>query len=128
MKGQICLRCNTDHAFRIFPQKLNPPFSNAVYRPEYLFESKGGYQWRIQDLERGVSCACPQYQPRPLLMDMHMDAMKVAAAVLTASNCRETESLLLTTYTSSKGVSVETVETPLDPPLVMFCYLTRIGF
>ena len=38
-------------------------------------------------------------------MHMRIDAMKVAAAVLTASNCRETV---------QKGVSMETVETPLD--------------
>ena len=37
--------------------------------------------------------------------------------VLTASNYRETVSLFAN-YTSSKGVSMETVETPLDPPLV----------
>ena len=43
------------------------------------------------------------------------DAMKVAAAVLTASNCRETVSLFAN-YTSSKEVLMETVETPLDPP------------
>ena len=49
-------------------------------------------------------------------MHMRIDAMKVAAAVLTASNCRETLSIF-TNYTSSKGVSMETVETPLDPPL-----------
>ena len=36
-------------------------------------------------------------------MHMRIDAMKVAAAVLTASNCRETV---------QKGVSMETVETP----------------
>ena len=36
-------------------------------------------------------------------MHMRIDAMKVAAAVLTASNCRET-------LTNSKGVSMETVE------------------
>ena len=40
--------------------------------------------------------------------DAHVDAMKVAAAVLTASNCRETVRLFLTTL-----VSTETVETPL---------------
>ena len=44
---------------------------------------------------------------------MRIDAMKVAAA---ASNCRETVSLFAN-YASSKGVSMETVETPLDPPL-----------
>ena len=44
-------------------------------------------------------------------------AHKVAAAVLTASNCRETVSLFAN-YTSSKGVSMETVETPLDSPLI----------
>ena len=49
-------------------------------------------------------------------MHMRIDAMKVAAAVLTASNCRETVSPFAN-YTSSKGVSMETVETPLDPPL-----------
>ena len=38
---------------------------------------------------------------------------KVAAAVLTASNCR-----VFANYTSSKGVSMETVETPLDSPLI----------
>ena len=38
--------------------------------------------------------------------------MKVAAAVLTASNCREVS--LFANYTSSKG----TVETPLDQPLL----------
>ena len=35
--------------------------------------------------------------------------------VLTASNCRETVNL----FAGSKGVSMETVETPLDPPLSM---------
>ena len=49
-------------------------------------------------------------------MHMRIDAMKVAAALLTGSNCRETVSPF-TSYTSSKGVSMETVETPLDPPL-----------
>ena len=49
-------------------------------------------------------------------MHMRRDAMKVAAAVLTASNCRETVNLFAN-YTSSKGVSMETVETPLEPPL-----------
>ena len=53
-------------------------------------------------------------------MRMRIDAMKVAAAVLTASNCRETISLF-SNYTSSKGVSMETVEPPLDPPLVSDC-------
>ena len=51
-------------------------------------------------------------------MHMRTDAMKVAAAVLTASNCRETVSLFAN-YTSSKGASMETVETPLDPPLII---------
>ena len=73
------------------------------------------FQRRIQGLERGVSYACSQ-QLGTLLMHMRIDAMKVAAAVLTASNCRETVSLF-TNYTSSTGVSMETVETPLDPPL-----------
>ena len=49
----------------------------------------------------------------PFLMHMRIDATKVAAAVLTAFNCRETVSLFAN-YTSSKGVSMET---PLDPPL-----------
>ena len=50
-------------------------------------------------------------------MHMCIDAiMKVSAAVLTASNCRKTVSLLAK-YTSSKGDSMETVETLLDPPL-----------
>ena len=49
-------------------------------------------------------------------MHMRIDAMKVAAAVVMASNCRETVSHFAN-YTSSKGVSMETVETPLDPPL-----------
>ena len=49
-------------------------------------------------------------------MHMRIDAMKVAAAVLTASNCRETVSLFAN-YTSSKGVSMETMETPLVLPL-----------
>ena len=49
-------------------------------------------------------------------MHMRIDAMEVAAAVLTASNCRETVSLFAI-YTGSKGVSMETVETPLDLPL-----------
>ena len=49
-------------------------------------------------------------------MHMRIDAMKVVAAVLTASNCIETVSFFAN-YTSSKGVSMETVETPLDPPL-----------
>ena len=52
-------------------------------------------------------------------MRMCIDAMKVAAAVLTASNFRETASLF-SNYTSSKGVSMETVETPLDPPLLPY--------
>ena len=47
----------------------------------------------------------------PFLMHMRIDAMKVAAAVLTASNCRETK------YFCSTLVSMETVETPLDLPL-----------
>ena len=50
-------------------------------------------------------------------MHMRIDAMKVTAAVLTASNCRETVSLFAN-YTSSKGVSIETVVSPLDPSLV----------
>ena len=41
-------------------------------------------QRRIQGLERGVSCTCAQKQPHPLLMHMHIDVMKVDAAVLTA--------------------------------------------
>ena len=49
-------------------------------------------------------------------MTCRIDAMKVAAAVLTASNCRETVSLFAN-YTSSKGVSMETMETPLVLPL-----------
>ena len=36
---------------------------------------------------------------------------------LTASNCRETVSLFAN-YTSSKGVSIEIVETPLVPPAI----------
>ena len=51
-------------------------------------------------------------------MHMLIDAMKVAAALLTASNCRETVSPFAY-YTSSKGVSMETVETPLDRPLMV---------
>ena len=47
---------------------------------------------------------------RPLLMHMH--AHRCNEAVLTASNCRETVSLFAN-YTSSKGVSMETVETPV---------------
>ena len=43
-------------------------------------------------------------------MHMRIDAMKVAAAVLTASPAEKLN------YTGSKGVSMETVETPLDPP------------
>ena len=39
----------------------------------------------------------------PLLMHMRIDAMKVAAAVLMVSNCRQTVSLLAN-YTSLKGV------------------------
>ena len=67
---------------------------------------------------------------RPLLMHMriahaHIDAKKVAAAVLMASNCRETVSLFAN-YTSSKGVSMETVETPLDPPLFSNWILHRL--
>ena len=50
---------------------------------------------------------------------MRTDAMKVAAAVLTASNCRETVSLFAN-YAGSKGVSMETTETPLDPPLFLY--------
>ena len=46
-------------------------------------------------------------------MHVRIDAMKV---FLTASNCRETVSLFAN-YTSSNEVSMETVETPLDPPL-----------
>ena len=42
----------------------------------------------------------------PFLMHMRIDAMKVAAAVLMASNCRETVSLFAN-CTSSKGVSME---------------------
>ena len=57
--------------------------------------------------------------------DMHTDAMKMAAAVLTASNCRETVSLFAN-YTSSKGVSIETVETPLDP-LYKVCKVETIN-
>ena len=32
-------------------------------------------------------------------------------------------------YTSSKGVSIETVETPLDPPLkiIIFPLITKLG-
>ena len=41
-------------------------------------------------------------------------AHRCNAAVLAASNCRET----VANYTSSKGVSMETVETPLYPPLL----------
>ena len=37
-------------------------------------------------------------------MHMRIDAMKVAAAVLMASNCRKTLSTLFANYTSSKGV------------------------
>ena len=62
----------------------------------------------------GFMCMCT-VATTPLLMDMHIDAMKVAAAVSTAFNCRETVSLFAN-Y-SSKGISMETVETPLDPPL-----------
>ena len=76
----------------------------------------GNNQWWIQGLERGVSCACAQYQPQPLLMHICIDAMKVAAAVLTACNCRETS--LFANYTWSKGVSMET---PLDLPLINSC-------
>ena len=46
-------------------------------------------------------------------MHMRIDAMKLAAVVLTTSNCRETANLFAN-YTSSKGVSMKTVETPLD--------------
>ena len=50
-----------------------------------------------------------------------IDAMKVAAAVLTLT----AEKLqVFANYTSSKGVSTETVETPLDLPLLsgLFTY------
>ena len=47
-----------------------------------------------------------------------VDAMKVAAAVVLASNCRETVSLFAN-YTGSKGVSMETV----DPSLIPSCFL-----
>ena len=60
---------------------------------------------------KGGMCTVPTMPPFDELY-----AMKVAAAVLTASNCSETVSLFAN-YTSSKGVSMETVETPLDPPL-----------
>ena len=50
------------------------------------------------------------------------------ATVLTASNCRETVSLFAN-YTSSNGVSIETVETPPDPPLkiIIFPLITKTG-
>ena len=51
-------------------------------------------------------------------MHMRIGSMKVDAAVLSIdSNCRETVSHFAN-YTSSKGVSMETVETSLDPPLI----------
>ena len=57
-------------------------------------------------------------------MHMRIDAIIVAAAVLTASNCRETVSLFAN-YTSSKGVSMETT---LDPQLITtFTHRTRIA-
>ena len=43
--------------------------------------------------------------------------MRMCTVATAASNCSETVSLLLTILRSSKGVSMETVETPLDPPL-----------
>ena len=52
--------------------------------------------------------------------------MKAAAAVLTASNCREVS--LFANYTSSKGVSMETVETPLDQPLLLKVEMERDMF
>ena len=51
-----------------------------------------------------------------------LDAMKVAAAVLTASNYRETVSLFAN-YTSSNGVSMETVETPPQYCVCILCSL-----
>ena len=55
--------------------------------------------------------------------DMRIDAMKVTAAVLTASNCRETVSL----FANYTGVSMETVETPLDPPLYKVCKWLKLS-
>ena len=44
--------------------------------------------------------------------------MKVGCCCfITASNRREKTVSLFASYTSSKGVSMETMETPLDPPL-----------
>ena len=53
---------------------------------------------------------------RPLLMHMRIDATKVAAAVLMASNCRETVNLLLTTLIQ-KGFN-RNHGNPSGPPLV----------
>ena len=44
-------------------------------------------------------------------------AQRCNESVLTPSNCRETVSIFAS-YASSKGVSMETMETPLDPPLI----------
>ena len=64
-------------------------------------------------------CMCTVETTPPF--DAH--AHRCNETVSTASNCRETVSLFAN-YTSSKGVSMETVETPLDPPvLAMIIYI-----
>ena len=58
---------------------------------------------------KGVSCACAQLATTPPF-DAHAHR---------CNDCRETVAGLFANYTNSKGVSMETVETPLDPPLLI---------
>ena len=63
-------------------------------------------------------CMCTVATTPPIDAHAHR-CNESGAAVLTASNCRETVSLFAN-YAGSKGVSMETAETPLDPPLFLY--------